>query len=170
MIEIMSCSKLLISLQWLNSFTYHPGISVFFNDAFSLVVHKSFSDSGQCSASWRYYGFLIHRKFLHKAKIFVFFCCWISAVDFFNQVNLLYGTLTEFCTPENCPTMTAGPKYGYSLFLLVKLGISNLCIIVFSRSKIYVAEYFSCVMLNFHILYIQLEKKEGVPAKLDISF
>jgi len=35
----------------------------------------------------------------------------VSAVDFFNQVNLLYGTLTEFCTPESCPTMTAGPKY-----------------------------------------------------------
>ena len=35
----------------------------------------------------------------------------ISAVDFFNQVNLLYGTLTEFCTNDNCPTMTAGPKY-----------------------------------------------------------
>jgi hypothetical protein len=34
-----------------------------------------------------------------------------SAVDFFNQVNLLYGTLAEFCTPESCPTMTAGPKY-----------------------------------------------------------
>ena len=33
-----------------------------------------------------------------------------AAVDFFNQVNLLYGTLTEFCTPESCPTMTAGPK------------------------------------------------------------
>ncbi|GMP48513.1 hypothetical protein CsSME_00015835 [Camellia sinensis var. sinensis] len=32
-------------------------------------------------------------------------------MDFFNQVNLLYGTLTEFCTPENCPTMTTGPKY-----------------------------------------------------------
>ncbi|GMP48793.1 hypothetical protein CsSME_00016029 [Camellia sinensis var. sinensis] len=34
-----------------------------------------------------------------------------TAVDFFTQVNLLYGTLTNFCTPENCPTMTAGPKY-----------------------------------------------------------
>lgn len=32
------------------------------------------------------------------------------AVDFYNQVNLLYGTLLEFCTPENCPTMSAGPK------------------------------------------------------------
>ncbi|KAK9070123.1 hypothetical protein SSX86_010523 [Deinandra increscens subsp. villosa] len=32
------------------------------------------------------------------------------AVDFFNQVNILYGTLTEFCTPLTCPTMTAGTK------------------------------------------------------------
>lgn len=34
-----------------------------------------------------------------------------AAVDFFNQVNVLYGTLTEFCTPSTCPTMSAGPKY-----------------------------------------------------------
>ncbi|PWZ46088.1 MOB kinase activator-like 1A, partial [Zea mays] len=37
----------------------------------------------------------------------------VNTVDFFNQVNMLYGTLTEFCTPESCPTMTAGPKYEY---------------------------------------------------------
>ncbi|XP_058079628.1 MOB kinase activator-like 1A [Magnolia sinica] len=37
----------------------------------------------------------------------------VNTVDFFNQVNLLYGTLTEFCTPINCPTMTAGSKYEY---------------------------------------------------------
>uniref|UniRef100_A0A0E0D336 MOB kinase activator-like 1A n=1 Tax=Oryza meridionalis TaxID=40149 RepID=A0A0E0D336_9ORYZ len=37
----------------------------------------------------------------------------VNTVDFFNQVNLLYGTLAEFCTPESCPTMTAGPKYEY---------------------------------------------------------
>uniref|UniRef100_R7WFU0 Mps one binder kinase activator-like protein 1 n=1 Tax=Aegilops tauschii TaxID=37682 RepID=R7WFU0_AEGTA len=36
-----------------------------------------------------------------------------SAVDFFNQVNILYGTLMEFCTPATCPTMSAGPKYEY---------------------------------------------------------
>ena len=45
-----------------------------------------------------------------KSEMWFFFFL-ISAVDFFNQVNLLYGTLTEFCTNENCPTMTAGPKY-----------------------------------------------------------
>ncbi|KAL2945119.1 MOB kinase activator-like 1A [Bienertia sinuspersici] len=32
---------------------------------------------------------------------------------FFNQVNILYGTLTEFCTSTTCPTMTAGTKYEY---------------------------------------------------------
>ncbi|XP_058213520.1 MOB kinase activator-like 1A [Rhododendron vialii] len=37
----------------------------------------------------------------------------VNTVDFFNQVNILYGTLTEFCTASNCPMMTAGPKYEY---------------------------------------------------------
>lgn len=36
-----------------------------------------------------------------------------SAVDFFNQINLLYGSITEFCTPSACPVMSAGPKYEY---------------------------------------------------------
>ena len=37
---------------------------------------------------------------------------WLGiAVDFFNQLNLLYGSITEFCTPKDCPVMSAGPKY-----------------------------------------------------------
>lgn len=32
-------------------------------------------------------------------------------MDFFNQINMLYGTITEFCTPQACPVMSAGPKY-----------------------------------------------------------
>lgn len=36
---------------------------------------------------------------------------FILAVDFFNQINMLYGTITEFCTEINCPIMSAGPKY-----------------------------------------------------------
>jgi hypothetical protein len=35
----------------------------------------------------------------------------LVAVDFFNQINLLYGSITEFCTPKSCPVMSAGPKY-----------------------------------------------------------
>jgi hypothetical protein len=26
---------------------------------------------------------------------------------------MLYGTVTEFCTEETCPVMSAGPKYEY---------------------------------------------------------
>ncbi|URE35427.1 Mps one binder kinase activator-like [Musa troglodytarum] len=37
----------------------------------------------------------------------------VNTVDFFNQVNILYGTLAEFCTPTSCPTMSAGPKFEY---------------------------------------------------------
>ncbi|XP_076361619.1 MOB kinase activator-like 1 isoform X3 [Tachypleus tridentatus] len=37
----------------------------------------------------------------------------VNTVDFFNQINMLYGTITEFCTEESCPVMSAGPKYEY---------------------------------------------------------
>eukprot|EP01087_Luapelamoeba_hula_P019508 TRINITY_DN6464_c0_g1_i1.p1 TRINITY_DN6464_c0_g1~~TRINITY_DN6464_c0_g1_i1.p1 ORF type:complete len:242 (-),score=29.14 TRINITY_DN6464_c0_g1_i1:59-718(-) len=37
----------------------------------------------------------------------------VNTVDFFNQINLLYGSITEFCTPKACPVMSAGPKYEY---------------------------------------------------------
>lgn len=30
------------------------------------------------------------------------------AVDFFNQINMLYGTITEFCTEDTCCIMSAG--------------------------------------------------------------
>ncbi|KAH3767534.1 MOB kinase activator 1B [Pelomyxa schiedti] len=37
----------------------------------------------------------------------------VNTVDFFNQINMLYGTISEFCTRDTCPAMTAGPKYEY---------------------------------------------------------
>ncbi|XP_013380368.1 MOB kinase activator 3B [Lingula anatina] len=40
---------------------------------------------------------------------------WIAVhvVDFFNRINLIYGTVCEFCTEQSCPTMSGGPKYEY---------------------------------------------------------
>lgn len=40
---------------------------------------------------------------------------WVAVhvVDFFNEVSLLFGTISEFCTPESCPAMSAGPCYTY---------------------------------------------------------
>jgi MOB kinase activator 1 len=37
----------------------------------------------------------------------------VNTVDFFNEISLLYGTITEFCTPSTCPVMCAGPNYEY---------------------------------------------------------
>jgi len=37
----------------------------------------------------------------------------VHAVDFFNHLNMLYGTITEFCTSQECPIMSAGPRYEY---------------------------------------------------------
>ena len=37
----------------------------------------------------------------------------VNIVDFFNQINMLFGTITESCTSESCPMMSAGPKFEY---------------------------------------------------------
>lgn len=36
-----------------------------------------------------------------------------SAVDFFNEISLLYGTITEFCTSQTCPVMSASAQFEY---------------------------------------------------------
>ncbi|CAB4252866.1 similar to Saccharomyces cerevisiae YIL106W MOB1 Component of the mitotic exit network [Maudiozyma barnettii] len=37
----------------------------------------------------------------------------VHVVDFYNQINMLYGTITEFCSPESCPRMIATNEYEY---------------------------------------------------------
>lgn len=51
--------------------------------------------------------------FFHPTTTTTYSLWSFSAVDFFNQINMLYGTITEMCTEESCPVMSAGPKYEY---------------------------------------------------------
>uniref|UniRef100_A0A6A7G6E8 Mps1 binder-like protein n=2 Tax=Hirondellea gigas TaxID=1518452 RepID=A0A6A7G6E8_9CRUS len=37
----------------------------------------------------------------------------VNTVDFFNEISLLYGTVTDYCTAQNCPIMSAGARYEY---------------------------------------------------------
>lgn len=37
----------------------------------------------------------------------------VHVVDFYNQINMLYGTITEFCSPQTCPRMIATEEYEY---------------------------------------------------------
>lgn len=37
----------------------------------------------------------------------------VHTVDFYNQINLLYGSITDWCTKQSCPIMSAGSKYEY---------------------------------------------------------
>lgn len=37
----------------------------------------------------------------------------VSVVDFFNRINLIYGTVSEYCNETTCPTMSGGPRYEY---------------------------------------------------------
>lgn len=55
----------------------------------------------------------MNRKEFIWWNVFVFLFLTRVAVDFFNQINMLYGTITEFCTEDSCGIMSAGPKYEY---------------------------------------------------------
>ncbi|KAI9254672.1 Mob1/phocein [Sporodiniella umbellata] len=41
---------------------------------------------------------------------------WLAfnTLEFFNHLNLFYGSLTAFCTPQACPIMSAGPGVEYT--------------------------------------------------------
>lgn len=34
----------------------------------------------------------------------------INTIEFYNEINVIYGTVVEFCTDKSCPIMSAGPK------------------------------------------------------------
>ena len=36
-----------------------------------------------------------------------------AAADFFNELSMLYGTISELCTDASCPVMSAGDKWQY---------------------------------------------------------
>lgn len=36
-------------------------------------------------------------------------------VDFYNHINLLYGSITEFCSPQSCPEMKATDEYVHKI-------------------------------------------------------
>ena len=40
---------------------------------------------------------------------------WLATntIDFFNDVNVLFGLIAEFCTDSAFPVMSAGPKFEY---------------------------------------------------------
>lgn len=40
---------------------------------------------------------------------------WIAVhvVDFFNRINLIYGTISDYCTEQTCPTMSGGHRFEY---------------------------------------------------------
>lgn len=37
----------------------------------------------------------------------------VNTVDFFNELNLIYGTISQFCSKESCPVMSAGSTHQF---------------------------------------------------------
>jgi len=40
-------------------------------------------------------------------------------VDFFNRINLIYGTVSDHCTDTTCPIMSGGPKYVTIVMIMI---------------------------------------------------
>ena len=51
-------------------------------------------------------------------------------VDFFNRINLLYGTICEYCTDQTCPTMSGGPRYAHLTCYIVVTRKDSVCVIL----------------------------------------
>jgi MOB kinase activator 1 len=37
----------------------------------------------------------------------------VKTIEFYKEISLLFGCLTEFCTESTCPSMTAGSRFEY---------------------------------------------------------
>lgn len=82
----------------------------------------------------------------------------VNTVDFFNQLNLLYGSITEFCTNESCDVMSAGPKYEYHWADGVKIK---------KPIKVTAPEY-----VNYLMTWVQeiLDDESVFPSRTDVPF
>lgn len=41
----------------------------------------------------------------------------VHVVDFYNRINLVYGTISDYCKVESCPKMSGGPRLVFGFFL-----------------------------------------------------
>ncbi|XP_064186132.1 MOB kinase activator 3A isoform X4 [Anguilla rostrata] len=71
-----------------------------------LVLHKKAQASLDTMLYFKQMVQLPHGEGLHN---------WVAVhvVDFFNGINLIYGTISDSCTEQSCPVMSGGPKYEY---------------------------------------------------------
>ncbi|KAI9353362.1 Mob1/phocein [Zopfochytrium polystomum] len=82
----------------------------------------------------------------------------VNVVDFYNQINMLYGTVTEFCTPQECAVMSAGPKFEY-------LWADN---VTFKKPvKVSAPEYVDYLM---NWVQAQLDDESIFPSKIGVTF
>ncbi len=57
-------------------------------------------------------------------------------VDFYNQINLLYGSITEFCSPQSCPEMKATDEWGTTQIYVDDVLLMCLGLNIYGRIRI----------------------------------
>ncbi len=71
---------------------------------------------------------------------------------------MLYSTISEFCTPQSCPTMTAGPKFEY----LWADGVAYK-----QPTRLPAPQYVECLM---SWVQSQLDNESIFPSKIGVPF
>jgi len=82
----------------------------------------------------------------------------VNTVDFYNQINMLYGTITEFCTPDECPIMCAGARFEYHWMDGVK----------YKKPKKCPAPQYIELLMDW--IQDQLDDESVFPSKIGVSF
>lgn len=96
-----------------------------------------------------------------------------AAVDFFNQINLLYGSIAEFCNEESCPVMNAGTKYAGPLALVQMLTCIHRYEYYWADAgtnqpvKLSAPDYMENLMTW---VQDQLDQEEIFPSRVDVDF
>lgn len=84
----------------------------------------------------------------------------VNTVDFFNHLNMLYGTITQFCTCSECPVMCAGPRFEYHW--------QDVNSALYRRpTNMSAPEYVDCLM---NWVQAQLDDEELFPSKIGVPF
>lgn len=85
------------------------------NNCYPLVCHNKCTESIVCNTHVVIFVMCSYQDETEMANSdwhwYVISCVlFVTVVDFFNRINLLYGTVCEYCTEQTCPTMSGGPK------------------------------------------------------------
>lgn len=101
---------------------------------------------------------------------------FLIVVDFFNRINLIYGTISENCSESSCPTMSGGPRFEYLwadgdkfvVILYLRLFIFNVRFCRFKKPTALPAKEYVSNLMDW--IEAQINNQNLFPCTSDLPF